>query len=189
MSPAYASGRPRVGISMCLLGERVRYDGGHKADERATGVLSEIFEWAPVCPEVDVGMGTPREPVRLELRGAQVRLVGVESGRDWSASMAAYAERQVAELAALPIHGFLLKADSPSCGFDGVRLHEEAGAARPDGVGAFAAVLRAVLPELPIEDESHLADPARLQRFIERVRSYKRRCDSQGAGTPPAGRT
>jgi len=162
-------GRPRVAISSCLLGEPVRYDGGHKRDLTVTELLAVHFEWVPVCPEVDVGMGTPREPIELRRTAAGVRLVGTGSGRDWTDRMAAYARRRVAELAALGIHGYILKSGSPSCGLEGVPIHDPRGAPGENGAGAFARLLRAQLRSLPIEEETRLADEHLRHRFIVRV--------------------
>lgn len=167
--------KPRVGISVCLLGEQVRYDGGHKRSRLITEVLGEHFEWVPVCPEVDVGMGVPREPVLLQADGAAVRLVGVHSSRDWTDEMAAYAEAKVAELASIVIDGFILKKDSPSCGPASVELHRPDGTTTREGTGAFARVLMERMTTLPIEEEDRLASPRRREEFISRVYAYQRR--------------
>lgn len=167
--------RPRVGISLCLLGEEVRYDGAHKRDRVITDELGEYFEWVPVCPEVDVGMGVPREPVQLLAEGDGVRLVGVHSGRDWTEEMSAYAETKVAELAAAGVDGFILKKDSPSCGTEQVQRFDAAGLPTRDGVGAFARVLMERLNTLPVEEEDRLADTAVRERFIARVSHHQRR--------------
>ena len=166
--------KPRVGISLCLLGDKVRHDGGHKLDQFVTEVLAEYFEWVPVCPEVELGMGVPREPIRLVSAAGGDRLVGVDSGTDWTDRMSAYAEDRVTELVAAPLHGFILKKGSPSCGLERVARHDAAGLATNDGVGAFARVLLRRLPALPVEEEGHLSDDRRREDFISRVYTYRR---------------
>ncbi|BDG05322.1 YbgA family protein [Anaeromyxobacter oryzae] len=169
------SHRLRVGVSACLLGHKVRYDGQHKRDAFLVDVLGPFVDWVPVCPELEVGMGVPREPIHLVGRTAAPRLVGERSGTDHTEAMRRYAERRVAALAGEDLSGYVTKKDSPSCGLERVRVHpEKGGPPRRDGVGAFAAVLRARLPLLPVEEEGRLNDPALRESFIERVFAYDR---------------
>lgn len=175
-----AHGRPRVGISRCLLGDEVRYDGGHKRDALLLSSLDSIVEWVPVCPEVEAGMGTPREAIDLVASAdgvpagePRVRLLGVTSRTDWTATMTSVAAERVPALLALGLDGYVLKADSPSCGLEGVRVHRTDGVTR-DGRGLFAEALVAAFPDLPIEDERRLADQAHRDDFIERVRAHHR---------------
>lgn len=162
--------KPRVGISRCLLGEAVRYDG---TDKRADDLLREIgayVEWVPVCPEVEIGMGTPREPVHLVPAADdvasggvsdthRVRLVGVESGTDWTGRMDAWARERVRALQALQLSGYIFKARSPSCGIG-------------DMPGLFARAVMQAMPDLPIADEDDLADPDARREFLRRVRAH-----------------
>jgi uncharacterized protein YbbK (DUF523 family) len=168
--------RPRIGISRCLLGDEVRYDGGHKRNPLLVDTFGRHVEWVPVCPEVEVGMGTPREPIHLiaSLDGVpsgnrRVRLVGVRSARDWTRSMDEWCGQRVRELAQADLSGFVLKADSPSCGVADVPVHRG-----ESGRGMFAQALIDALPDLPIEDERGLADPEIRQDFLERVFAYHR---------------
>lgn len=161
--------KPRVGISACLLGEEVRYDGGHKRDAFLTDVLGPYVEWVPVCPEVELGLGTPRPPIQLERHGGEIRLVMPSTGRDYTAAMREYAERRVAELATLDLDGYVLKQSSPSCGVEAVKVYPGSGAPSPDGRGLFAEVLLARLPDLPVEEEGRLEDPLLRERFVRRV--------------------
>src|SRR5262245_7283318 len=108
----------RIGISMCLLGENVRYDGGHKREPFVTGVLSRFVEFVAVCPEMDVGLGVPREPIRLVDVGGRIHLRGVKSETDHTAAMQRYSRRKVRELAQHDLCGYILKKDSPSCGME-----------------------------------------------------------------------
>jgi uncharacterized protein YbgA (DUF1722 family)/uncharacterized protein YbbK (DUF523 family) len=166
----------RIGISTCLLGREVRWDGGHKRDRFLTDVLAPFVEWVPVCPEVELGLGIPREPIRL-VRGeaeGEVRLVAEKSGRDHTEAMARYAGRRVRELARLDLCGYVLKKDSPSCGMERVRLYPTRGPARREGRGAFAAVLIDALAPLPVEEEGRLNDAVLRENWIERVFAYRR---------------
>lgn len=166
---------PRIGVSSCLLGEKVRYDGGHKRDDFITDTLAPFVEFVPVCPEVEVGMGTPREPVRLVALADRVHMLGVNSGTDHTASMERYAARRAAALSREELSGYILKSDSPSCGMEHVRLHPPGGGV-PDktGTGLFAAALRQRMPLLPVEEEGRLRDPWLRENFIERLFAYRR---------------
>jgi uncharacterized protein YbgA (DUF1722 family)/uncharacterized protein YbbK (DUF523 family) len=170
---------PRIGISACLLGERVRYDGGHKKDAFVTRLLARFVTFVPVCPEVELGLGTPRETIRLERDGDLVRLVAPKSGTDHTEPMRRFAERRVAELGRLDLSGYILKKDSPSCGMERVRVHEGTAATRA-GRGAFAAVLLDRLPLLPVEEEGRLNDLGLRESFVERVFAYRRLRDLLG---------
>jgi uncharacterized protein YbbK (DUF523 family) len=172
--------KPRVGISRCLLGDEVRYDATHKRSVSAIA-LGDHVEWIPVCPEVEVGMGVPREPIQLVARadgarsaGLRVRLSGVRSGDDWTERMERWARRRVAELMAIGISGFVLKARSPSCGPNRVLVQDPDEGSTPGGRGLFAEALARAMPGLPMEDEEALADAAARDRFLRLVRDYHR---------------
>lgn len=164
----------RVGVSSCLLGERVRYDGKHKHDRYLTDVLGSYLSFVAVCPEVEIGMGTPREPVGLLREGKSIRMVGVTSGDDHTERMRRYARRRVAALAALGLSGYVLKGGSPSCGMARVPIHEGGGVAGTAARGLFADELMRALPLLPVEEEGRLADTALRENFIVRVFAYRR---------------
>jgi uncharacterized protein YbbK (DUF523 family) len=179
MSPD--DGRPRVGVSRCLLGDEVRYDGGHKRDGLLISTLGTIVQWVPVCPEVEAGMGTPREAIDLVASdegvpagAARVRLLGVKSGTDWTETMATFSAARVRELLENNLDGYVLKADSPSCGLEHVRVHRHDGVTR-EGRGLFAEALVKAFPNLPIEDEVRLSDPVVRQNFIAQVVEHRRR--------------
>ncbi len=166
-------GEIRVGVSSCLLGQAVRYDGGHKKDAFVTGPLARFVTFVPVCPEVEVGMGTPRESVRLvQLRG-EVRMVGHRSGTDHTDAMRRWSEARVRELEAEDLCGYVLKKDSPSCGMERVKVYAGGAAART-GRGRFAEALMQRLPLLPVEEEGRLNDARLRENFIERVFAYRR---------------
>jgi uncharacterized protein YbgA (DUF1722 family)/uncharacterized protein YbbK (DUF523 family) len=170
---------PRIVISRCLLGDEVRYDGGHKRDPFLVSTFGRFVEWVPVCPEVEVGMGTPREAIHLVASGngasgAQpVRLVGVKSGDDWTARMRTFAASRVRELQSADLAGYVLKKDSPSCGLERVRVHHGDRVTR-GGRGVFAEALLEAQPNLPVEEEGRLNDPALRENFVERVFAYQR---------------
>jgi uncharacterized protein YbgA (DUF1722 family)/uncharacterized protein YbbK (DUF523 family) len=164
----------RVGISSCLLGEEVRYDGGHQKDAYITGVLARHFSWQPVCPEMEVGLGVPREPIRLVGDPGAPRLLGVTSGTDHTLRMTAFARRRVQELARRGLSGYVLKRGSPSCGMERVKLYRDEGPPARAGVGLFARVLMETLPLLPVEEEGRLDDARRRDSFITRVFAYRR---------------
>ncbi len=169
--------RLRIGVSACLLGREVRFDGQHKRDAFLVDALGPFVELVPVCPEVEVGMSIPREPVRLVGAAKGPRMLGQRSGDDWTARMTAFSERRVGALARESLSGYVLKKDSPSCGLLRVKLYPSADAnAAPDrvGQGLFAAALVRAFPHLPIEEEGRLNDAHLRESFIERVFAYHR---------------
>ena len=165
--------RLRLGVSSCLLGHPVRYDGGHKRHRSVTGTLSRLFEIVAVCPEMEVGMGVPREPVDLLGEPRAPRMVGQGSGKDWTAVMGRFGQRRAAEIEKLEVSGFVLKRGSPSCGPDRVPVHSESGKTHPSGSGLFARALADSLPLLPVATEDQLDDALLCENFIERVHAYR----------------
>jgi uncharacterized protein YbgA (DUF1722 family)/uncharacterized protein YbbK (DUF523 family) len=165
----------RVGVSSCLLGERVRWDGGHKKDAFLLGLLGRYVEWVPVCPEVEVGLPVPRDTLRLVRRGDAVRMVMPRAGTDHTDAMTAYAAGKAEELAALDLCGYVLKKDSPSCGMARVKVYpENEGSPSRDGRGLFAEALMRRLPNLPVEEEGRLSDARLRENFVERLFGYRR---------------
>ena len=172
---ARGAGAIRIGVSACLLGQEVRFDGGHKRNDFLTGTLGDFVEFVAVCPEVDIGLGIPRESLRL-VRGddGAVRMVANKSGADVTEAMNAYAERRATALEREDLSGYVLKKDSPSCGMARVRIYGRAGMPMRDGRGLFAEALIRGLPDLPVEEEGRLNDPSLRENFIERVFAYHR---------------
>ena len=166
------TGPLRIGISSCLLGQLVRYDGGHKHDRFLTDTLGPFVEWVPVCPEVELGLGTPRESIHLVEDGGAVRLVGTRSGSDHTEAMRRYARSRVEALAREDLSGYVLKKSSPSCGLERVRVHRRSGVAR-NGRGLFAEALLERFPNLPVEEEGRLSDPRLRENWIERIFAYR----------------
>jgi uncharacterized protein YbbK (DUF523 family) len=163
----------KIGISSCLLGEKVRYDGGHKLDRDLTDTLGKYFTLVAICPEVDCGMTVPREPMHLEGSPASPRLVTVESRIDLTDRMRSYCSERVAELEPEEISGFVCKMNSPSCGLHQVQVFN-AGMPTRYGQGFFVREILKRFPFLPIEEERSLADPILRENFIERVFTYWR---------------
>jgi uncharacterized protein YbgA (DUF1722 family)/uncharacterized protein YbbK (DUF523 family) len=164
----------RIGISSCLLGEPVRFDGGHKRDSFLTGTFASFVEWVPICPEVECGLGTPRESMRLVRVDAGVRLRTVKTGADLSERMDTFAGRRVAQLEAVDLSGYVLKKDSPSCGLERVKVFNGHGVPTKSGRGVFATRLVDAFPDLPVEEEGRLAAPRLRENFVERVFAYWR---------------
>lgn len=177
----------RIGISSCLLGREVRFDGGHKRDAFIDGVLGDYFEFVPLCPEVEIGLGVPRDPIRLERRSGHVRVVGVRQPElDVTEPLREQGRRVVRDNPGLS--GYILKSKSPSCGMERVKVYAAAsGIPAADGVGEFARSLMGQWPELPVEEEGRLNDPVLRENFIERVFVYKRWQDLAAGGLSPAG--
>jgi uncharacterized protein YbgA (DUF1722 family)/uncharacterized protein YbbK (DUF523 family) len=170
-----AGGRPiRVGISACLLGHEVRFDGGHKRNAFLTETFGRFVEWVPVCPEVECNLGTPREPMRLVRVDDGVRLLTLKSGVDLSAQMERFSRSRVSALAREDLSGYVLKKDSPTCGLERVKVYDRHGTPARGGRGLFAAALMDAIPHLPVEDEGRLSDPRLRDNFVERVFAYRR---------------
>ena len=176
--------RVKIGISACLLGEEVRFDGGHKRDRFLTDILGPQVEWIAVCPEVEMGLGTPRETMRLVAAGdAGLRMLTTRTGIDHTDGMERWAARRLDELARdqPDLCGYVLKKDSPSCGMERVKVYGAAGAPKRDGRGLFAAALLRRFPSLPVEEEGRLGDARLRENFIERIFAYRRLKDLFGA--------
>lgn len=181
-TPGGGSRPIRVGVSSCLLGEAVRYDAGHKRDDFLTETFGRFVEWVPVCPEVECGFGTPREPMRLVRAGAGVALVTVSTGVDLTARFEKYVRHRVPALASEDLSGYVLKKDSPSCGLERVKVYGQRGAPIENGRGLFAAALVKRFPHLPLEEEGRLRNPGLRENFVERVFAYWRLRGLFGSG-------
>jgi len=164
----------RIGISSCLLGQEVRFDGGHKRDRFLTDTFGPFVEWVPVCPEVEAGFGTPRESMRLVNDDGRLRLLTVKTGVDLTSTMERYARRRAEQLAGEQLCGYVLKKDSPSCGMERVKVYDAHKVPTRSGQGLFAAALREQQPFLPVEEEGRLLDPRLRDNFIERVFAFRR---------------
>lgn len=177
-------GRPVIGVSSCLLGEKVRHDGGHKRDTFLTDVLAEHFTFRLVCPEVAIGLGTPRPPIHLRQRDGEVRVVDVRNPElDRTDALRGYGRRMAAELG--DVSGYVFKAGSPSCGLWRVPVHRGGKPPLKKGRGAYADAFTRARPLLPVEEEGRLHDPVLRENFVERVFAYRRWQDTVAAGLTP----
>jgi uncharacterized protein YbbK (DUF523 family) len=176
LAPVTGEALPRVAISACLLGAPVRYDGADKGAAFDAGTWRGFVAWVPVCPEVEVGMPVPREPIRVEVGPHGVRLLGVESRADWTLRMTELAARRLERLERDgPLDGWVWKARSPSCGPSGVPLHDERGAVVGTTSGLFAAAVRALRPHLPVADDGTLASSEGREQFQRSIRRRSNR--------------
>jgi uncharacterized protein YbgA (DUF1722 family)/uncharacterized protein YbbK (DUF523 family) len=159
-----------VGISSCLLGENVRFDGGHKQHSYVQQTLGEYFEFKPFCPEVAIGLGIPRKPIRLVRHpgSEEIRCVStVDASKDFTDQLADAARQQTHWQEELC--GYILKRGSPSCGMERVKVYSEKGMPFNDGAGIYAATMMRIFPELPCEEEGRLGDSRLRENFIQRV--------------------
>ncbi|MGK2906452.1 MAG: YbgA family protein [Desulfuromonadales bacterium] len=164
----------RLGVSSCLLGEKVRFDGGHKLDHFLTDTLGRFVEYVPVCPEVEVGLPTPRETLRLVGEPEAPRLVFTKSGVNITERMTAWARERVVALEQEGLCGFIFKSKSPSSGMERVKLYDRNGVPNKQGVGLFARVFMEHFPLLPVEEDGRLHDPRLRENFIEIIFTLKR---------------
>jgi uncharacterized protein YbbK (DUF523 family) len=166
--------KPKMGISSCLIGEPVRFDGGHKRNRFITDTLGRFFEWLPVCPEVECGLSTPRESMHLEGNPKSPRLVTSRSHLDHTERMMSWAKKRVQELENEDLCAFIFKSNSPSSGIEKVRIYHKNGSPQKIGIGVFARAFMEHFPLLPVEDDEHLNDPHLRENFIERIFCLKR---------------
>lgn len=164
----------KLGISACLLGENVRYNGGHKLDPFLRDTLGQYVDYVPVCPEVESGFGIPRETMRLAGDPENPRLVTTKTGVDHTEKMKKWSEKRVAELERENLCGFIFKKDSPSSGLMRVKIHNEKNMPQKKGTGIFAGIFTRHFPLLPAEEDGRLNDPRLRENFIEQVFTLKR---------------
>jgi uncharacterized protein YbgA (DUF1722 family)/uncharacterized protein YbbK (DUF523 family) len=177
----------RIGISSCLFGAMVRYDGGHQLDRYLRDTLGDCFEYVPVCPEVEMGLPTPRDTLRLVETAEGTRLVFSRTGEDITGPMLAWAQQRVRELEGENLCGFIFKAKSPSSGMERVKLYDRNGVPAKKGVGLFARTFMEHYPLLPVEEDGRMHDPHLRENFIECVFVFKRWRDLLATGATPAG--
>ncbi len=174
-SPAITTSPTRipVGISQCLLGEAVRYDGGHKHDNFITGTLAHYFDFVPVCPEMAIGMGVPRESIHLVTRRSSLHAIGIRNASlDVTDALHNYGESQARKLATLC--GYIFKRGSPSCGMEHVKVYSKSSVLRQNGQGIYAKAFMDNQPLVPCEEEGRLGDPQLRENFIQRVFVFHR---------------
>ena len=173
-----------MGVSSCLLGNEVRFDGGHKHDRYITGTLGNYFEFVAVCPEVECGLSIPRESMRLVGDPESPRLVTSRSGLDLTEQMNGWVQKRVRELAKEDLCGFIFKSKSPSSGMERVKVYDRNNVPRAVGVGLFARAFKENFPLLPVEEEGRLHDIVLRENFIESVFVYQRWRDMISSFTP-----
>jgi len=169
----------RIGVSTCLMGEPVRYDGGHAQDRYVTDTLGRYVKLVPVCPEMGAGFGVPREPIRLVGDPASPRLKTVNTNRDLTNSMMIWARKRVRELEGEDLSGFIFKSKSPSCGMERVKVYDKTGRPVRKGTGLFAREFMAHFPLLPVEEDARFHDPRLRKNFIERIFTLQRWRDTR----------
>lgn len=164
----------KLGISACLLGHKVRFDGGHKLDRFLSDTLGEYVDYVPVCPEVECGLGVPRETMRLVGNPDAPQLVSTHTQKDFTEQMAVWARQRVRELEQENLCGFIFKSKSPSSGMERVKVYDENGVPRNSGVGVFARAFMSYFPLMPVEEEGRLHDPRLRENFVERIFVFRR---------------
>jgi uncharacterized protein YbgA (DUF1722 family)/uncharacterized protein YbbK (DUF523 family) len=177
----------RLGISSCLLGNNVRWNGGHAMDRFLVNSLGKYVEYVPVCPEVECGFGIPRDTFRLVGDPKRPRLVIHKTGADHTERMEAWARKRVEELEKEELCGYIFKSDSPSSGMERVKVYSDKGIPSKVGVGIFARIFMEHFPLTPVEEEGRLHDPVLRENFIERIFTCMRYCDIM-EGTRQVGR-
>ena len=164
----------KIGVSTCLLGEKVRFDGGHKHNRYITQTLGQFFEFVPVCPESECGLGIPREAMRLVGAVDAPRLLTNKTRMDHTDQMLSWAEGRLDALEKEKLCGFIFKKDSPSSGLYRVKVYNDKGQPVKTGRGLFAAAFTSRFPRIPVEEEGRLHDPVLRENFIEQVFALKR---------------
>jgi uncharacterized protein YbbK (DUF523 family) len=159
----------KIGISSCLLGNAVRYDGGHKFDHYLRDTFGQFVEWVAICPEVEAGLSVPREPMQLITDGIRTRLITVETGRDQTDLLTRWAGIAMKRLEQERVRGFVFKARSPSCGVRDTPFFSAAGEIVGERAGLFAETVMNRFPSLPVEDEERLRDSRVREEFLKRV--------------------
>ena len=173
----------KMGISSCLLGEKVRYDGGHKLDRFITNTLGQYFEWVPVCPECEYGLPVPREPLHLVGSPESPRLITIKTGIDHTEKMLQWAEKKLVELEYHNLCGFIFKSKSPSSGIAGVKVYASSGIPSQRGVGIFGGAFMKRFPLIPVIDDGRLHNPRLRENFIESVFAFQQLLKLQKSGS------
>ncbi|MEZ8987705.1 hypothetical protein BCT94_16315 [Vibrio breoganii] len=177
----------QIGISACVLGEKVRFDSGHKISKFVTKELAPFFEFVPVCPEVGMGMGVPRPTIRLVTDEERIALVETkDASKDYTDGMLAYSNDKVQELKQQELCGYIVCAKSPTCGMERVKVYSKGGASK-EGIGMYTEILMKEMPWLPVEEDGRLNDPVLKENFISRVFGLRDFYDCMG-GQPTSGK-
>ena len=176
----------RIGVSGCLLGQRVRYDGGHKYNPFLVEILGTCVEYLPLCPEAESGLTVPRDPIRLKGDPLAPRLTFHKTGEDVTERVETWARGRMESLAREDLCGFVFKSRSPSCALEGMKVYGPTGLPKKGASGLFARLFRERFPRIPVEDEERLGDPSLREGFIERIFAYRRWKDLLSTDPSPA---
>jgi uncharacterized protein YbbK (DUF523 family) len=171
--------KPNLGISSCLLGEKVRYDGGHRHNRYITDSLGKYFAWIPVCPEVEYGLGIPREAMHLVGDPEKPRLVVISTGLDHTDGMLKWVRRKLAELEKEDLCGFIFKSKSPSSAIRGVKIISPSGVECGEGPGIFGGAFIKHFSLIPVIDDEQFGDPVLRKKFLEKVFACRKLRDSK----------
>ena len=164
----------KIGVSACLLGENVRWNGGHARSRFVTDTLSQFMDFVPVCPEVEAGFPVPRETFRLVGRPEDPRLITTKSKTDHTDHMVAWARKKAKALEGEHLCGFIFKKDSPNSGMKAVKVYNDKGMPVKKGVGIFASAFIERFPRIPVEEDGRLNDAKLRENFIEQIFTLKR---------------
>lgn len=166
--------KPRVGISGCLLGDNVRYDGGNKLHRVIVEIVGPHVEWVPFCPEVEVGMGVPREPVNLVVPVESPFLLTEGTGKNWSGEIKSFSRQKIQAWKGYRLNGYIFKSSSPSCGLKQVKVYEDLSLDQwvPLGIGVFAREFLLEFSDLPVADEMDLSTEHEAVEFIEKIKRH-----------------
>jgi uncharacterized protein YbbK (DUF523 family) len=165
--------KPNIGISSCLLGEKVRYDGGHRHNRYITDSLGKYFAWMPVCPEVEYGLGIPREAMHLVGDPAKPRLVAISTGIDYTDGMTNWVEKKLAELEKENLCGFIFKSKSPSSAIRGIKIISPSGTEYGEGPGIFGGAFVKHFSLMPVIDDEQFGNPVLRKKFLDKVFARK----------------
>jgi uncharacterized protein YbbK (DUF523 family) len=172
--------KPKVGISSCLLGETVRYDGGHKLHTLIADFIGPKVEWVSVCPEMEIGLGVPRESLNLIADSGSIKLLASKTGKDWTIKMSEFALRKLDSLKLLGLDGYIFKESSPSCGVDDVKLYRDTSLENftVKGRGVFAELFLEKFPNLPVTDEGKLSTVEDCYEFLQKIFQHQQNRDN-----------
>ena len=173
-----------LGISACLLGQSVRYNGGHQLDHFLKDTLGKFVDYVPVCPEVECGFGVPREAFRLIGKPDRPRLITINAKQDFTDLMETWARKRVEEIEREGLCGFIFKGGSPSSGMERVKVYDDKGVPAKIGVGIFARIFMEHFPLIPVEEDGRLHDPILRENFIERIFALRRMAKVSQGGNP-----
>jgi uncharacterized protein YbbK (DUF523 family) len=167
--------KPRVGVSSCLLGDKVRYDGESKWHRITVEIIGPVVEWVPLCPEIEIGMGVPRDPVNLVGPVESPSLVAVGTGINWSKEMKVFSRKKIQTWKKQGLNGYIFKSSSPSCGLRKVKVYKDLSREHwvSSGIGMFVSEFLREFPDLPVADEDELSTEQEAEVFIDKIKRHQ----------------